>query len=392
MAFAVDRFAAFAAHRLNTSEDATIRLLPGTLYAQLTGALAERYAETVLSHTAYAWRMDVLEAAERYMNALVDRGTWIVGAATVCIGHRVFLAMCRRGVSPLWGEAELVREPDVPDEPGAMVLPNQEFSAVRRRLGSLPQAISPGNAAMRVRQRHGSILLRLGTFSVGLPEEMSVWAGLTSGPGSLRKLPSGEPFNRFCGLLIDAFRTVHRPFQELARLGHSLCPFDWLDALSTNQVRALHRFLELIGGGDIGDPSAWRAAWTRAQVPGFASAATLWGSEIGHAMREPGGVTSLEIDSLEDERVSTEGILSRSEFVAHVRRLTLNGVLLEAEGDFLTRLYDGEALAELRKDPNLRALLRRRRLSFQRFISDLEWRCTQQSTLSRSTEHRDDDG
>jgi hypothetical protein len=103
---------------------------------------------------------------------------------------------------------------------------------------------------------------------VAVPEEMSVWAGMTAGPEMLRTLTPGEPFNRFCGLLIDAFRTVHRPFQELARLGHGLCPFDWLDVLSVNQVRALRRFLGVIDGREIGDPSAWDAAWAQAPVPG----------------------------------------------------------------------------------------------------------------------------
>jgi hypothetical protein len=38
--------------------------VPGALYSQLTGALVERYAELLLSHPAYAWRLDVEEAAE----------------------------------------------------------------------------------------------------------------------------------------------------------------------------------------------------------------------------------------------------------------------------------------------------------------------------------------
>jgi hypothetical protein len=374
MVFAVDRLAAFTAHRLNTDGGATIRLLPGTLYAQLTGALVERYAETLLSHATYAWRMDATEAAERYMNALVDRGTWIVRAATACIGHRVFLAMCQRGVSTVWKEAELVRELQPASEPGHALLPSREFAAVNGRLARLPQAISAGNAAARVRERDGPIRLRIGVISAALPEEMSVWAGLTTGPELLRKLPTGEPFNRFCGLLIDAFRTMHRPFQELARLGHGICPFDWLDVLSINQVRALHRFLERIGRSDISDPSAWSVAWAQEQVPGFTNVATLWRSEIGHALREPGGATRLDIETLEDEDAPSEGILSRSDFVAHLRRLAVDGGLLEVEACLLTRLYDGETLADLREDPDVRALLRRRRLSMTGLISDLERR------------------
>jgi hypothetical protein len=374
MAFAVDRLAAFTAHRLNTDRKGEIRLLPGSLYAQLTGALAARYAKPLLNYAAYAWRMDAEEAAERYMHSFLDRGTWIVGTATVCIGHRVFLAMCHRGVSMFWKEAELVRELTPASEAGPGVLPNPEFSAVSGRLAQLPLAISAGNAAPRVRERDGPIQLRLRMHSVVLPEEMSVWVGLTAGPELLRKLPSGEPFNRFCGLLIDAFRTVHRPFQELARLGHGICPFDWFDVLSINQVRALRRFLELLGSGEIGDLSAWTVAWARSPVPGFASAIKLWRSDIGHALRQPGRLTSLDIETLEDEDASREGILSRSDFIAHLSSLTVDGSLLEEEVDLLTRLYDGDTLADLRADPNVHALLQRRRLSLKGLISDLERR------------------
>jgi hypothetical protein len=48
--------------------------------------------------------------------------------------------------------------------------------------------------------------------------------------------------------------------------------------------------------------------------------------------------------------------------------------LLEVEACLLTRLYDGETLADLREDPDVRALLRRRRLSMTGLISDLERR------------------
>jgi hypothetical protein len=157
MVFAVDKLAAFIAHRLNAETDTSIRLEPGALYAQLTGALVERYAEVLLSHAAYAWRMGVEEAAERYFNTVVDRGTWIVGAATVCMGHRVFLATCRRGASVFWKEAELTREQRPAGKLGPALLPSPEFAAVGERLAHLPQSVSPGNAAASVRERDGPI-------------------------------------------------------------------------------------------------------------------------------------------------------------------------------------------------------------------------------------------
>jgi len=57
MSYPSDRLAAFVAHCLNSDVDDTVRLDPGMLYAQITDALASRYAEPLLYYPVYAARM-----------------------------------------------------------------------------------------------------------------------------------------------------------------------------------------------------------------------------------------------------------------------------------------------------------------------------------------------
>jgi hypothetical protein len=189
----------------------------------------------------------------------------------------------------------------------------------------------------------------------------------------------GEPFNRFCGLMIDCVRTAHRPFQEILGLGSGLCPFDWLDVLTIQQTRALRKFLGVIEASARGhSPSSWAAAWDEAQVPGFKSADHLWQSEIGLALRH--ALTDLETEVAIDEQ-SGDGadFLSAEEFRCQLELLLGDGVINAAESRVLMQLHQGARLAELATRIEVRTELHRRGVKLEQWLSDLQGRIEQWS-------------
>jgi hypothetical protein len=122
MNYPCDRFAAFLAHSLNSEDQGTLHLEPGGLYASLTDALASRYAESLLHHSAYAFRMSEEEAATRYFAASLERGLLLTGNAEISISHKLFSVMCRRGAEPGWAQAEFLRRiPEFQVKQGARI-------------------------------------------------------------------------------------------------------------------------------------------------------------------------------------------------------------------------------------------------------------------------------
>jgi len=376
MAFPVDRFAAYMAHRLNAAEAPLTEIEPGALEAALWQALAGRYAGVLLGQPAYAWRIAPDEAATAYFRAVLERGLWLVGAAQLTVAHRVLLALCQRAPEPGWRDARIERGVVAGGASSATV----GLAAVEPLLRALPNEIDAGNAAASARERAGPLALVVGNSAVEVPDQLSVWGAVLGAPRRLNSLPRGEAFNGFCAVLIDAMRTAHRPFQEVVGLGRGLCPFDWLGVLAVNQVRALRRFLaELTTAGHAGltDPRAWETAWAVAPVPGFKSAEQLWASEIGFALRQPQRASATDVEALAQAPADHAAFMPADSFARHLDLLVARGAVAPAERWLLQQLYVGASLAELAKAEQLQLLLKRRKLSLARLVADLQQRIEQ---------------
>ncbi|MCK1389021.1 hypothetical protein [Bradyrhizobium sp. 21] len=373
--FPSDRFAAYLAHSLTSDERSTFFVDAGLLYVSVLDALARRYRLSLLSHASFAARMTGEEAAQRYFDVTLARPLWLSNRVEVSLSHRILLVMCRRGVLALSKHAELIREEAAAASAAAVrpLMAVPDLDHVSLALARLPQRMSSGNPANAIRQRKGPLWLVMGPSRIEVPEEMSIWSAICAGPQQIRSLAPGEEFNRFCGILIDALRTAHRPFQELVGLGRGLCPFDWLEALSINQVRGLRQFLRKLSGADTIE--AWSVAWDRAPVPGFKTFRDLWNSEIGRALRSREvGFRDVPIDSVEDVDLPAPDVLSKMEFEQRLRALRRAGVIEEVECIMLNRLYCGETLSDLAANSDVAALLTRRGLNFPVFLSDLQER------------------
>lgn len=381
MRYPCDRLAAFMAHCLNSEDSSLVQVNPGALYARLTDAIAARYAEPLLHHPGYAWRLSAEEAASRYFDISLSRRLLLSGKVELSIAHRLFEAMCRRGAEPAWRTASLQRELPTSLDHVTPLATRGSFERCARRLERLPETLSAGSASRTIRTRSGAVSLRLGNLSAPVPEEMSTWDAITCGPDTLNPLASGDPFNRFCGLMIDCVRTAHRLFQELLGLGRGLCPFDWIEVLTIQQTRALRKFLAVLDdNGGTGSDSSWAIAWSRAPVPGFKSAESLRQSEIGLALRHviadsvPPSLIDEEEADADESTADAEEYLPEQEFQNQLRLLQDDGVISVVEHSALGQLYRGARLSELATQGEVKAELRRRGLSQAAWLADLQSR------------------
>lgn len=380
MKYPCDRLAAFMAHCLNSEEFPLVQVNPGALYARITEALASRYAEPLLHHPGYAWRLSTEEAAVRYFDVTLARRLLLSGRVDLSVAHLLFEAMCRRGAGAEWSQASVQRSQHAASDDVTPLLKQIGFDHCHRQLGKLPDTLSPGSASPTIRTRSGPISLHLGPLHAPVPEEMSTWDAISCAPAALTPLAAGEPFNRFCGVMIDCVRTAHRPFQELLGLGRGLCPFDWTDVITIQQARALRKFLEVLdehGGADAS--SSWPIAWERAPVPGFKTVQNLRESDIGlalrHALIDPAPPPDLEQES--DELDHAGEFLGEEEFLHQLELLQSDGVINATEGQVLARLHRGARLAELAALPEIRTELRRRRVGQDAWLADLQRRIEQ---------------
>lgn len=373
--FPSDRFAAFLAHHLTSEATSALNIDVGFLYASLMDALAKRYRLDLLSHASFGVRMSADEAAERYFEATLARALWLSNRVDTSLSHRIFLSMCLRGIDSEWAGSRLHR---IRSSEGFATAYREGiaflgWSHVSRSLARLPKETSTGNPANAIRRRDGMLWLFVGDVQAEVPEEMSIWSAIGAGPTRVKSLGRGEEFNRFCGLLIDALRTAHRPYQEIIGLARGLCPFDWFDVLSVNQVRGLRRFLQGISGPDTIE--SWTGAWGSSPVPGFKAVRDLWDSEIGYALRLGKSTFSqMSVDSIEDMSDQGSEILSESEFEKHVKVLQDRGVINEAEAWILQRLYIGDTLLELSGRLEVKKLLIQGGLKLPALLSDLQQR------------------
>ncbi len=382
-----DRFAAFLAHCLNSEDFSSIDVDEGSLYALLTDALATRYAEPMLHHPGYAWRMAPEEAAARYFEISVQRRLQLSPRVQTSIAQRFLAALCRRGVEPLWGDATVARElgPSA-KEPVPRVIPTavqKEFARCGQALAKIKDQISPGSPSPTIRARFGPVVLRLYTLNAPVPEEVSLWDALACAPHTLKSLPRGQPFNEFCCLVIDGIRTAHRAYQELVGLGRGLCPFDWIDTLSIQQARALRKFLRILEeNAGVDSQPAWERAWEEVQVAGFRSAAQLWNSEIGMALRLPQSRTRVDYTPLEnlpdpESSGTEEALLQADSFERALATLLSAGILSPLEGMILTSLYSGATKAEILLLAGVAEHLEASGLTYEKLLESLEQRVVQ---------------
>ena len=379
MSQTIDRFAAHLAHSLNSETDREIRIEPGRLYATLTATLAgPRYLNQLLYQPGYAWRMEPEEAASRYFDATLGRRLWLSGRVDRSAAHRLYESLVQRGIEPEWKEAELRRQPEPSGVSHSTVQPwvSRAFRAVAGRLHDLPKRISPGNAAATIRTRLGPLQLLAGSTGALVAEEFSTWDAIACAPEKLHALAPGEPFNRFCGRVIDALRTANRPVQELLGLNRGLCPFDWLDVLPVNQVRGLRRFLAALPDGASDTPDAWMDAWSRSPVPGHADAGALWRSEIGQALRESGpALRWIDIEDVADAAMDEPPeVLDQQSFADELLQLVAERVIDRREYDVLCALYDGAGLQEALADSDLDRELRARGQTTEAYVMELNAR------------------
>jgi hypothetical protein len=373
LSYPCDRFAAALAHYLNSDGAPTVRIEPGALYVRLIGLLAARYADSLLKHPWYASRMDAEEAAGRYFDATLGRKLLLTGRVPLSVAHRLFAALCARHDGAIKGSTLRRRTGGVPAANDIGVL-----RAIRARLTKLSPDVSPGSASATLLARLGPIVLSAGANEAWVPEEMAIWDSIVCSPSPLSALPPGEPFNRFCSIVIDCLRTANRPVLELLSLGRPLCPFDWLGELSIQQVRALKRLLRHLGSQGVPDTlENWRAALAQHPVPGFKEAEELWRSPIGTALRNGGIHPSVGLDhaaELSEAEDSIELFLNLQEYRDQVRLLYADNVINAEERDLLIDVYAGVALEELAERAPIRVLLHARHLSIEQLIEDLRER------------------
>lgn len=356
----------------------------GSLYALLTDALATRYAEPMLHHPGYAWRMSSEEAAARYFESSVQRRLQLSPRVQVSVAHRFLEALCHRGVDPSWLDSTVQRElAPLAAETVPRLIPTgvqKEFGRCTQALAKIPEQISSGSPSPSIRARFGRVVLRLYVLHASVPEEISLWDAIICAPRVLKSLSRGKCFNDFCCLLIDGVRTAHRPYQELVGLGRGLCPFDWMDVLSIQQARALRRFLRIVEEtGSVDSQPQWEAAWSETQVAGFDSAAELWSSPIGRALRQPQSrnlTDRMLLESLADsDSVSTEGTLLQEEtFERAIEALVSSGVINAAERVILSALYSGKTQRDILALPGVREHLKESAMTYEQCLESLERR------------------
>ncbi|UYO54595.1 hypothetical protein [Rhodopseudomonas palustris] len=373
--FPSDRLAALLAHALNVPAGEICVVDPGALYSLLAGALAKSYRDALLNHSTYADRMSIEEAATKYLAATIERRLWLSNKVDESVAHRLLLVLCQRAVGGAWAQAQLVRNSDQPDTCSVRPLASKRsFDFVVAQLARLPAEVSPGNPAATIQQRKGRLWLLVGQNRIALPEEISSWDAIECCPRQLVVLAKGEPFNRFCAVLIDAMRTANRPFQELLGLGRSVCPFDWIDVLSTNQVRSLRKFLQEVASRGTGDSlEVWKLAWEAAPVAGFKSAEDMWASDIGRALRQPRSrQVEVSVEDLSETLDDNRDFLGRDEFFCHIGELQEEGVISSGEKYLIERIYDGETLDTLSSEPIIRNLLQEHRMKLPQLVAAMQ--------------------
>jgi hypothetical protein len=322
----VERFAGHLAHLLNAA-DSTVEVRPFALYQRLLQTLGSDGYRRLIGAQVAGGSRGAEEVAQRYFDTVLDRRLNLARTNNTHKGHDLLLALCRRGVDPLWHSAALRRANEAVPADGNSGRPH-DFADVARRLDDVEKSISPGNPAESTRKQRGPLQLRAGEGRAEVAEELSIWKSIACAPTRLQQLEPGPEFNAFCSLVIKAVEAANAPYGAPVALG--LSPFDWEGEVSTNTLKKLSVFLSEVraeagkAGKDWTDLQIWRVVWKPRPVPGYSSADELWHSELGRALRLPQvarAVDTIEIDNIAGELVASEPELLNAE--AFAERLEL---------------------------------------------------------------------
>jgi hypothetical protein len=374
-------FAAHVARLLNTvkAPGGVVDVNAFRLDTQLERSLAGTEERTkipnrLLGYGIVAADRTPQEVARLWLTSVLDRRLRLARAEHRHTGHELLLALCQRGTSAGWAEADLSRR-----AAGNTTIAHVEpdgFASVRDRLSRVDRSVSPGNPATTTREKAGPLWLSTGAASSSfenaaaeVPEELSVWQAITSAPLKLRQLAEGPEFNAFCSVMIKAVEAANAPYGAYITIG--LSPYDWADEIGVNTAKKLSTFLKAVreqGDGDVdgpdgrgrGDLAAWQRAWTERPVPGFENADELWQSELGRALRFPR--VAQRAGEFNDADRATElpadvEFQEGTEFAARLTACRAAGVIDDQEEWLLGQLYNGTGLSDLAAAPQMRGRL-----------------------------------
>jgi hypothetical protein len=286
-------------------------------------------------------------AAERYFEAVFDRPFFLARANHLHKGHELFLLLCQRGCASIWRWVKLERH-NIPPNPHGT--DQGGLPHVRACLGRLDHSLKPGNPAASTRMRSGPLYLIAGGAACEVPEQLSIWGALSSGPDCLMKLEK-QAFDRFCSVLIKALENADDRYKRLLGLG--LSPFDWPD-ITTNVANKALRFKNRVHARiaerevQDHDIDIWRSVWSEGTVPGFSDADAFWNSEFGRALRQPRRpffTSSEDIERFPDEE-EEEKLLPPEEYEQGIAEAHARG-LGDFDAWFLRQINDGCKIAEL---------------------------------------------
>jgi hypothetical protein len=384
----VQRLAAHLAHLLNEGE--TIVLVqPGELYERLIRTLEQRHEgiDSGPYDGLIATRLtgDAERAAEQYINQVFRRRLYLARNELVHQGHKLFKALCRRGLHNAWPSADLVRDREPMPMIGTTDLTG-EIACVVACLAGLEHDISEGNPAKTTRAAFGPLYLIVDDVFAEVPEEMPLWDAISSAPRNLRSLPrkTGE-FNAFCSLMIKALEAADARYSAIVALG--LAPSEWED-LSLNTAKKTSAFLSDVnatGDKQINDLAAWQQVWIRRQVPGFRSAEEFWDSELGRNLRTPqtaltfvGKADDLEDQDSEIEETQDAEVLDPTSFETMLTNAECAGAITPFDAWFLRWLIAGHSLQEIANEQRTREALGKGKVAsiqiMQKYCDDLQSR------------------
>jgi hypothetical protein len=371
---ALPRFAAHLAHLLNAGEGAVATIEPALVELTLSktlataGGQAAPYREVLLGFSLVADGASAEELADRYLRDVLGRRLFLARNNETHKGHELFGAICRRGFAEGWTDARLARTRSQPDRSLAPRADDGvgiplDFRKVAERLANLDSTISPGNPAATTRAAKGPLVLEAGRNCAEVIEELAVRDAVISGPHRLRRLRAKADFDAFCSLVIKAVEAAHDHYGKILAIG--LPPFGWMDVLSVNTAKAIGAFLlearrqDNEGRGHT--IAAWRRAWEKRKVPGYASADAFWDSEIGRALRQPQLRHAIDVDAStvanETDPAPEPELQPPDVFIGLLERCLNEGIISANEGWLIREIHDGVMLAELRGRPDLRMKL-----------------------------------
>lgn len=371
----VQKFASHLANLLNTgSPHVEIKLYE--LDETLTKTLSNEAYARLIGTAVIGADFTPSDVARKYFETVLERPLFLKGQNHTHKGHELFLALCRRGLDPLWPESSVVRGGDV-SRP--LSRSPADFPDVSVRLSQVPADISPGNPAASTREKCGALVLKVGNGNAEVAEELSIWNAIKCAPLRLSSLKKGPDQRDFFSLVIRAVENANKHYGTCISVG--LSPFGLASEHAVNTLKELSTFLtrvrQEIGGSrnDTGDLDTWQRVWNTRKVPGFGSADELWNSELGRALRFPRVVSVVSIEDLDVEPASPD-----DDDVRVLDTQKLHTLLDVARDDGAVDVYDvwllreidcGATLEVLARRPESKLRFRGNVKDFLRYVEDL---------------------